>query len=297
VLLAELAGRQHGVVAYAQLIALGLGPTGVKRRVAKGRLHRLHRGVYAVGHANVSLDGKRLAAVFAAGPNAALSHASAAVVWGIRRGPESRIEVTTEDRGRKPPKGTRLHRTRTPLDAVVEPETGLPITTVARTLLDLADVLSQQALTRAVHEAERLRLLDLREMERTLATANGRRGTRKLGAALAETDPGPTRSPLEAQFADLIATSDLPPPRRNVHIEAHGTLIEVDNLWPEQRVVVELDGAAAHHTMRAFHADRARDLALATESYVVVRLTWRQVTRDGARTIADLRRVLSAART
>jgi hypothetical protein len=271
--------------------------SGVQRRIDAGRLHRLHRGVYAVGHANVSLDGKRLAALLAAGPNAALSHASAAVIWGIRRGPEPRIEVTTQDRGRKAPTGTRLHRTRTPLDAVVEPETGLRVTTVARTLLDLADVLSQQALTRAVHETERLRLLDLREVERVLAHGNGRRARRKVETALAETDPGPTRSPLEAQFADLIATSDLPPPRRNVHIEAHGTLIEVDNLWPEQRVVVELDGAAAHHTMRAFHADRARDLALVTEGYVVVRLTWRQVTRDGARTIADLRRVLSAART
>ena len=271
--------------------------SGVQRRIDAGRLHRLHRGVYAVGHANVSLNGKRLAALLAAGPHAALSHASAAVVWGIRRGPEPRIDVTTKDRGRKAPTGTRLHRTRTPLDAVVEPETRLPITTVARTLLDLADVLSQQALSRAVHEAERLRILDLREIETVLAHANGRRGTRKLGAALAETNPGPTRSPLEAQFADLIATSDLPRPRRNVHVDTQSGLIEVDNLWPDHRLVVELDGAAAHHTMRAFHADRARDLALATESYVVVRLTWRQVTRDGARTIADLRRVLSAART
>jgi hypothetical protein len=290
--LAELAARQHGVVAVEQMHALGLGRNGVHERAKAGRLHRLHRGVYAVGHPRVTLDGRRLAAVLAAGPGAALSHASAAVVWGIRRGPETRIEVTTQHRGRKGPRGTTLHRVRTPFDAVVHPEAAIRVTSVPRTLLDLADTLSPQALTRAVHEAERLRLLDMRAMQETLATANGRRGRRKLEAALAIQDPGPTRSPLEELFADLIAATDLPAPKRNVHIDANGRLMEVDVLWPREKVVVELDGAASHHTRRAFEDDRRRDATLAAEGYRVLRLTWARVTHDRKAVERELRALL-----
>jgi very-short-patch-repair endonuclease len=151
--------------------------------------------------------------------------------------------------------------------------------------------LSAQALARAVHEAEHLRLLDMAQMEQVLATANGRRGTRKLEAALQERDPGPTRSPLEAAFADLLARSDLPRPRQNVHVHTTQRLVEVDVLWPDQKVVAELDGAA-HRTARAFQSDRARDRALAAEGHVVVRLTWHQVTREPERVLQDLRKLL-----
>ncbi|HVE67105.1 MAG TPA: type IV toxin-antitoxin system AbiEi family antitoxin domain-containing protein [Solirubrobacteraceae bacterium] len=292
--LAELAARQHGVVSLAQLRALGLSARGVQKRAAAGRLHRLHRGVYAVGHPKVTLDGRRLAAVMAAGPKAALSHRSAAAVWGIRRGPETRIELTTSDRGRKPPAGTRLHRVRTPLDAAVASHNAIPVTTVARTLLDLADVLTGQALARAVHEAERRRILDMRELEATLTEAKGRRGRRKLTAALATRDQGPTRSVLEERFADLVARSDLPSPRRNVHLHTRDRLIEVDNLWAGEKLVVELDGAAAHRTARAFHEDRARDLALTAEGYAVVRLTWRNITEQPEGVMEELRSLLRA---
>lgn len=293
--MAELARRQHGIVTSAQLGALGLGARAAQKRAEAGRLHRLHPGVYAVGHTSLTMDGRRLAAVLAAGPHAALSHRSAAVVWDLRRGPETRIELSTSDRGRTAPRGTTLHRVRGPLDCVVRD--AIPVTTVARTLLDLADVVSPQALTRAVHEAERLRLVDMREMEAMLAEAKGRR-TRRLAAALATRDPGPTRSRLEEVFADLVARSDLPAPRRNVHVDVGERLVEVDVLWPERRVAVELDGAESHRTRRAFEADRARDAALLAAGYRVLRLTWRRVTREPDEVRHELRRILAeAART
>ena len=292
--LAELAARQHGVATLSQMLSLGLSRSGVDRRVHAGRLHRIHLGVYALGHPAVSLDGRRLAAVLACGPGAALSHRSAAVVWGLQRGDEARFHVTTHHRGRKAPAGTRLHRIRAPLDAVVRRDR-IPVTTVARTLLDLADVVSAQALARAVHEAEVLRLLDVRAVEAEIATANGRRGVKRLAAALADPAPGPTRSVLEERFADLVAEAGLPRPRFNVHVEAGGRLFEVDALWPDEKVIVELDGAA-HRTRRAFHADRARDTALAAEGHVVMRLTWDRVTAEPGQVREELRRLLDLRR-
>lgn len=293
--LSELAGRQDGIVTFAQLRALGLGPTGIKRRVRAGRLHRLQRSVYAVGHPRISLDGRRLAAVMACGPGAALSHVSAAIVLGIRRGSEARFDVTTHERGRKPTAGIRLHRVRRPLGDAVTHVDGIPVTAVARTLLDLADVLAPQQLARAVHEAEALRILDVREVEAQLDGASGRRGAAKLAAALAEPSPGTTRSALEERFADLIAASGLPRPRLNVLVAARGRRFEVDALWPRERAIVELDGAV-HRTRRSFHADRARDAALAAEGYVVVRLTWRRVTREPDGVCDELRRLLEVRR-
>jgi hypothetical protein len=290
VALAELAARQHGVVAFSQMQSLGLRRGAIERRAASGRLHRLHRGVYAVGHANLSADGRRLAVVLACGPGAALSHRSAAAMWGIRRGTEARWEVSTDQRGRKAPANTILHRVRKRFE--VTEVRAIPVTTLARTLLDLADVLPAQALARAVHEAEVLRLLDMREVEAELATANGRRGPRKLAAAIETPSPGITRSVLEERFADLIATSGLPRPRLNAHVEANGRLYEVDALWPNEKVIVELDGAA-HQTRRAFHADRARDAALAAEGHVVIRLTWNRIANTPAEVHRELRQTLN----
>jgi hypothetical protein len=281
------------VVTVEQLYRLGLSRSGVHNRVARGRLHRLYRGVYAVGHTSLALDGKRLAAVFACGPGAALSHRSAGALWGICRG-QAKWDVTTAGRGRKAPANIRLHRVRAPLGAAVANCHGIPITTVSRTLLDLADVLPRQALERALHEAEHLRLLDARELTENIGGASGRR-TKALAAALAEPSPGITRSVLEERFADLVAKAGLPPPRRNVHVHIRGGLVEVDVLWPDEMVIVELDGAA-HRTRRAFEADRRRDAALASEGYVVVRLTWDRVTREPAEIETELRRLIASRR-
>jgi very-short-patch-repair endonuclease/predicted transcriptional regulator of viral defense system len=282
------------VVTVEQLYWLGLSRSGVHNRVARGRLHRLYRGVYAVGHTSLTVDGKRMAAVLACGPGAALSHRSAGAVWGICRDGQAKWDVTTAGRGRKAPTNIRLHRVRAPLGAAVANRHGIPVTTVARTLLDLADVLPRQALERALHEAEHLRLLDARELTETIGGASGRR-TKALAAALAEPSPGITRSVLEERFADLIARTDLPPLRRNVHVHIRGGLVEVDVLWPDEKVIVELDGAA-HRTRRAFEADRRRDTALAVEGYVVIRLTWDRVTREPAKIAEELRRLIASRR-
>jgi very-short-patch-repair endonuclease len=291
--LGALATRQHGVVAIAQLHRLGLDGKLVRRRELAGRLHRVHRGVYAVGHAALAVDGRRMAAVLACGEGALLSHRSAAAAWGLRPTSGTAWEVTTAQRGRRSPAGIELHATRALAPADATTLRGVPITSVSRTLVDLAAVVPHHALERAVHEAEVLRLLDVTAVRAALARANGRRGAGRLRAILAEPPAGPTRSVLEERFLRLCRSGLLPVPRLNVHVMAGGTLVEVDALWQQPRVIVELDGAGAHHTRRAFHADRRRDAALAAEGYVVVRFTWQRVTRERAAVLAELRRILT----
>ena len=290
--LAHLAARQHGVVSLAQLRALGLGKRGAAHRAARGRLHRVHRGVYAVGHPRLTPEGRSLAALLACGPRSVLSHRSAAAAWGIRASAQTLIEVTTSNRGRRAPPGVQLRLTRSLRAEDVTRLRGLPVTTVARTLVDLACVLAPSALARAVHEAEFRRLLDVAAVEAVLARANGRRGTAALRTALAEPSPGATRSALEERFLSLVR-GRLPAPRLNANLWVGGELIEVDAAWRDARVAVELDGAAAHRTSRAFHRDRARDLGLAAEGWVVVRLTWPQLIHEPERIVGELRRLLA----
>jgi very-short-patch-repair endonuclease len=293
VAIARLATRQHGLVTLAQLRGLGLGDRAVQQRAARGKLHRLHRGVYAVGHSVLSHDGCWLGAVLACGPDAVLSHRSAAAAWGIRRSDRTRIDVTTPRRGRTAPPGVQIHRVRSLASDDVTHHRGIPITTVARTLVDLADVLELHALERAVHESEVLRLLDMRAVDDTLTRANGRRGVTPLRAALAEPPVGPTRSALEDRFLALVRSAALPLRRLNSSIALGDRRFEVDCLWPSERVVVELDGEDVHLTRRAFQSDRVKDLALAADGYVVVRLTWQQVTRAGNRVVDQLSRLVA----
>jgi hypothetical protein len=291
--LAALAARQHGVVSAAQLHALGLGPRGVTHRVAAGRLHRLHRGVYAVGHTALGAGGRRMAAVLACGPGAALSHRSAGAAWGLRPTARARIEVSTPRRARRERPGIEVHRVRNlPAEDVTEVD-GVPVTTVARTLVDLAGVLPADALARAVHEAEVLRLLDVAAVEAVLARSGGRRGTGRLRALLAAPATGPVRSVLEERFLALCRGGGLPAPRTNVWLPVDSGLVEVDAFFPHARVVVELDGAAAHRTRRAFDADRRRDSALAARGLLVIRLTWTRVTREREAVVGELRRILA----
>jgi very-short-patch-repair endonuclease len=291
--LADLAARQYGVVSLEQLRALGLGPRGAQHRVTSGRLHRLHRGVYAVGHDAVATDGRRIAAVLACGPGAVLSHRSAAAAWGLRPTSRARLEVTTSARSRSGPIAIELHRVRRLHADDVDVLGRIPITSVGRTLVDLAAVLPVHALERAVHQAEVLRLLDAEQLAAALARSPTARGTRTLRALLAEPSPGTTRSALEERFLALCRNSAVPRPRLNLHVPTDHGLVEVDACWPAARLVVELDGAAAHRTRRAFHADRRRDAALAAQGYVVVRLTWERVTREPDAVRHELTRILA----
>jgi hypothetical protein len=290
---AALAERQHGVVSTAQLRAAGLGKGGVERRVRRGRLHRLHRGVYAVGHPRLTQRGRLWAAVLACGgvEAAVLSHRTAAAAWDLSPLPSGKLDVTTMRRCASTAK-LRLHKGHTldPLDDVVRQPDGLPVTNVARTLVDLAGVLGAHQLERVCHRAEILRRLDAAHVERLLA-ARRSRGARNLRAALtslAPVAPDITRSELEERFLALVADAGLPRPEVNAVIAGH----EVDFHWRRQRLVVETDGAATHLTPTAFEEDRRRDAALAVAGLRVVRLTWRQITQDPRAVDATVRALL-----
>ncbi|MGH2800410.1 MAG: type IV toxin-antitoxin system AbiEi family antitoxin domain-containing protein [Solirubrobacterales bacterium] len=276
--MAELAERQHGVVSLAQLRVLGLAAGAVRERVAAGRLHRLHRGVYAVGHASLSLRGRWMAAVLAFGPAAVLSHWDAAALWELVGPRGTRFHVTIDTRAGIPRRdGLTPHRSRLH-DEDRELVDGIPVTSVPRTLLDLAEVLDPHGLQRAYEEAARIRALDVRAIEGLLARSNGRRGVGALRALL-DYDPGPavdTRSELERLFCDLIRGAGLPMPSVNVLVE--GFL--VDAYWPVARLVVELDGYEYHRGREEFERDHAKLGRLRLAGYEVLPLTYLQVTEE-----------------
>lgn len=289
--LAALAARQHGVVSTAQLMALGLGRGAIAFRVRRGRLHRLHRGIFAVGHPRLTKQGRWMAAVLAAGPGAVLSHRDAAALWELRRTSRTTIDVIAGRRtGHARQDGITLHTSRNLGRAEKARRHAIPVTTPVRTLLDLADVVSLQALRRAFEQADVLRLLDGAEIARLPDTHPGRGGATKLAklAAAWETPPL-TRSELERRFLTLCHDAGVAPPRCNVPL----LRFEVDFLWPEHRLIVETDGHRHHGTRTAFEKDRARDAALTAAGYRVMRFTHRQVTKD-PRTVA---RRLKAATT
>ena len=292
--LAALAERQHGVVSRAQLYALGLARRTVDRRVAQGRLHRRHQRVYAVGHVRHTAHGRLWAALLACGgPQAAVvSHRSAAALWDLLPTP-ARPELTTL-RHSASTAAIRVHRSRSlhpTRDVVVDPD-GLRLTSLTRTLVDLADVLSPERLRRACHRAELLRRLDAGALRAALDRLPGRRaaGLRAALAELAISDPEITRSTLEERLLALVAHAGLPRPAVNVVVEG----FEVDFLWRAERLVVETDGAAAHLTPTAFERDRRRDAILQVKGYRVVRFTWAQVTREPAAVSGTLRALLGA---
>jgi very-short-patch-repair endonuclease len=266
--ISELARRQHGVVGRAQLKALGLGDDAIDWRVRRRRLHRVHRGVYVVGYPHLTRNGGFMAAVLACGEGAALSHFSAAVLWGMLSS-GGRIHVTTP-RDREPP-GLVVHRGR--LDGEVRERAGIPVTAPARTLIDLADVAPRRTLERAMDEAEYLRL-DCTG----LAARHGRRGSGALSSVLAVHRPGRTRtrSHLEELFIALCDNHGLPRPEVNIHIEGY----ECDFVWREQRLIVETDGGAAHSTTRAKRRDPLRDADLMIAGWRVWRLSYERLLRE-----------------
>jgi hypothetical protein len=267
--IADLAQRQHGVVARAQLRALGLGGDAIDWRVRRRRLHRVHRGVYAVGHLNMTRNAHFMAAVLACGEGAALSHFSAAVLWGMLSG-DRKIHVTAPaDRGRP---GLVVHRAAL-REGDVGRRAGIALTKPARTLIDLADVAPRRTLERAIDEAEFLRL-DCTG----LTPRHGRSGCGLLMSVLAQHRPGSTRTktPLEELFIALCDRYHLPRPGVNVYVEGY----ECDFVWGEQRLIVETDGGAAHGTIRAMQRDPVRDADLMIAGWRVWRLTYERLVRE-----------------
>jgi very-short-patch-repair endonuclease len=237
-------------------------------------LKPLHRGVYAVGHAALRREGRWLAAVLACGPRAVLSHVSAAAHWGLLQSDATLIDATAPASRRGAP-AIRLHRSRSLIARDTTTHQGIPITTIARTLLDLAATIKPHRLERALAQAERLQLYDHRAIEALLATANGHRGKPLLAQATAR-EPKFTRSELEAWFLTLVRDAGLDEPEVNLTLTApdHPRL-EVDFCWPSHRLIVELDGWETHRTRAAFEADRAKDAALQAAGWRVLRFTHR----------------------
>jgi len=296
--IARVAARQHGAIALEQLEAAGLTRSAVAKRARKGSLHRIHRGVYAVGHRGLSLHGHFMAAVLACGEGAVLSHTSAVVLWGLLKPIDGPVHVSTphtSGRARRP--GIRLHRTPSlakPPPSLTEPSPSpsyspqeggrggrlsprltthrhnIPVTTVPRTLEDLTrtELLPPRLLRRATRQAE-------------LA------GYRLEGIA---TDR--TRSDLESLFLALVRRYRLPDPEVNVKLGRY----EVDFLWRPQRLVVETDFWNYHRGSVAFHADHERDLDLRAAGFTVLRFTDRQLEAEPERVVADIRRELTANR-
>jgi very-short-patch-repair endonuclease len=290
--LAALAARQHGVVSRAQLLALGFSKDAIRRRVERKHLLRLYRGVYAVGHLGLTVDSRRMAAVLACGRRALLSHRAAGALQALL--PSSpQFDVTVPGGGSRSRAGIVVHRSRWIHDEDRDEVRGIPVTTVARTIVDLADVLDEERLAKAIKEAEIRRSFDLVAIERVLDRVAGRAGRHRLTKVLAAYRPDPhfTRSEAERRFLELCARHGLPPPAMNRWVGGH----EVDAYWEDVDVVVELDGAATHDTRQAFQRDRERDRALATQGVRVVRVTWLDLCGE-PRLAAELRAVRAASR-
>jgi Transcriptional regulator, AbiEi antitoxin len=250
--LLALAERQHGVVKLAQLRALGLSLPGVRARVAAGRLHRVHAGVYAVGRPDLPIEGRWMAAVLACGRGAALSHRTAAAAHGLLTSAQTRIDVTVTRRVGLSRRGICVHRPTSLSAADLASARGIPCTSISRTLLDLASVLPRPALERACDQAELLRLLDMAAMDELLARSSGRRGVRVLRAVLAAGELGKNipRSELETRFLALCRAAGVPAPAVNTWITVAGEEMQVDFVWQAQRLVVETDGFRTHRTRK-----------------------------------------------
>jgi very-short-patch-repair endonuclease len=290
-IIADLATRQHGVISTIQLRDLGLDKHWVRRRMANGLLHRLYPGVYSVGVTTVSLRGRYLAGVFACGPGAALSHRSAADVWGLRPN-ATRVEVTVRQKRPGAP-GITAHRTRLldPLDFTIRD--GIPVTSVARTLLDLSAVVRPADLEVAVDRAERLRIFDLTAVIDVLERARGRKGATLLRRVVAAYEASTQKSELERCFRTLLSGApDLPRARFNALVDGETGTHEVDAHWPDQRLVVQLDGFEFHRTRRDFERDAESDADLEVAGWRVMRLTWDDATVNGERTLRRLRLAL-----
>jgi very-short-patch-repair endonuclease len=274
---ADLAARQHGVVARAQLLALGLDAGAITYRVKARRLHPVHRGVYAVGHRPPSPLARAMAAVLACGPDALLSHRSAGALWRILPTWPVRSDVTAPTSRRHP--GIHVHRSP---HAETTIHYGIHVTTPARTLVDLADVLPPKQRTRALNEAQVQRLITPAELTTLLTRYPGRR------TAQLTPERGATRSELEDDFVRFLKRHKLPLPERNQTIAGH----EVDAVYRDEHLVIELDSRQFHATPRAFEQDRDRDADLLNAGFPTIRITDHRLKHHPAKEARRLKTIL-----
>jgi predicted transcriptional regulator of viral defense system len=271
--LARMAGGQHGIVRVPDLRAAGLNSSAVAKRRRRGVLHLQYPGVYSLGHAVLSREGRWLAAVFAGGMGAVLSHLCAAALWRLIRYVPAIPDVLVRQ-GRRPVKGINFHQYRKldPLDAMKY--RGIPVTTVARTLVDLTDILDAEELANVIHEAQYRERFSLEATQRAMERANGRKNLKRLEQAITDSLNGSagTRSRNEREFLKLLETHKIPKPLVNTKVLG----IEVDCHWPQYNLVAEIDGPG-HARPRTQREDRAVDAALTAAGYTILRGTPQEV--------------------
>lgn len=288
--LSTLAKRQHGVVSIRQLRSLfGYSQDHVERLTTAGHLHRLHHGVYAVGHTDLSRHGRCLAAVLASGPGALLSHYSAAWLWGLSPTQPFPVHVTSpvQRAARRP---ILLHRSRTLTDADRALREGIPVTSVARTLLDQAALVRARDLRRLLKRSEEGRVFDLAAVQDVLGRNRGHRGTKRLRVAIRDYEPPPfTRSDFETCFYEAVLASGLPRPRVNFNVAGY----EVDVYWPEHRFGVELDLYETHGTRDSFEDDRLRQEDLLLQGVGMIRVTGPRFEREPDAVLTRVARLLA----
>jgi len=273
-----LAAEQHGVVSTRQLAAAGLTRTAIQVRVANGRLHPIHHGVYAVGHAAISLNGRFMAAVLACGPGAFLSHHSCGALWEMVRWDNRFPEVTVLGRGGRGRPGLRIHRTRSLHPDDRDRQFGIAVTSPARTLLDLAGSgLSDKALRRAVRQAQALHLTNVGQIAAVLGRANGHRGVARLAALIAD-GPAATESGHEDVVLDLLLAAGLEHPVVNGTLVVDGRPYRPDLRWPAQRLILEVD-SGWHDGRLAQEDDGVRQAYLEAIGERVLRTTREQAIR------------------
>jgi very-short-patch-repair endonuclease len=282
-----LARRQHRNVTRAQLLALGATSNAIQRLVERGWLHREHPGVYSVGTPATTPLELAAAAVLACGHGAVLSHGSALASWGLAKRWPDRVHLSTATDRR--PSGLAVHRTTTLARADIRTHNGIRTTSLARTLLDCAPNLNPRALTRAVNDALRSPHLKPRQLADVLERNPRHPGTKLLNPFV-QTPTGPTRSRFEDAFLNFCAKHDLPRPKVNTMVCGY----EVDALFEQERVIVELDGWDFHNDRRSFEADRARDADTLEAGYATVRITWERLHENPRREAARLKKILAS---
>jgi len=282
---ARIASEQHGRVSVGQLHACGLSGDAIGVRIRRGQLHRVQHAVYAVGHEAWTLHGDFMAAVLAGGEGAVLSHFAAAALLNMLPWQPRDIElIVPGSRGRARP-GLHVHRARVLDPRDVTRHHGIPVTTAARTCLDIAAGSSRQALRRAVRQAQAGHRTNIRQIAAVLDRANGHRGVKRLAEVVA-TGPAPTRSELEDLVLDLLLRGGLPHPDVNKPLTHFDRRIIPDFRWAPQRLVVEADGAAWHRGSLARDDDAERQALLEASGERVLRITWDQAVRHAEQSVA-----------
>lgn len=283
------------MVSRRQLLALGMGRRAIAGRLERGQLHEVHRGVYVVGVRRISTRGRWMAAVLTAGEGAVLSHRSAGRLWRLLPPTSGPVEVT-RPRGELERDGIRGHRSRLRDDEWLV-EDGISVTSPFRTVFDLASVLDKRQLERVWHEAEVRELRDRVSLPMLLERYPGRRGARNLRALLEAAEPvGFTRNDFEEAFVALVDGHNLRRPRMNADLHLRGRFFQIDALWAEERVAVELDSRSVHGTDKHFEEDKQRDRILLAEGYRTIRVTWRQLHAEPEEVVADLKKALGQGR-